>query len=82
MIDAGGVIYVIGGGNWGGEAFNDVWVSKDGGADRTRGDSAGTQRVLKGYSGVLEDTFGVVRCTNVGVNSWVLRSALVYSRGA
>ena len=55
MIDGppSGNIYVIGG--WdGGDRFNDVWVSRDGGADRTRaGYSAGTQRVLRGIRDVL-----------------------------
>ena len=42
VIDAAGAIYVIGG--WNGRvSYNDVWVSTNGGADRTRG-------VLEGYS--------------------------------
>jgi hypothetical protein len=36
VIDAAGAIYVIGG--VGSTRYNDVWVSADGGADRTRGD--------------------------------------------
>ncbi len=35
VIDAAGAIYVIGGTN-GTNYFNDVWVSTDGGANRTR----------------------------------------------
>ena len=34
VIDAAGAIYVLGGYN--SSYFNDVWVSTDGGADRTR----------------------------------------------
>jgi hypothetical protein len=34
VIDAAGAIYVIGG--TGGAGYRDVWVSTDGGADRTR----------------------------------------------
>ena len=45
VIDAAGAIYVIGGYNNGGRSYlPDVWVSNDGGADRTRGYS----RVLAG----------------------------------
>ncbi len=36
VIDAAGAIYVIGGMNGGSAFFNDVFVSTDGGADRTR----------------------------------------------
>ena len=36
VIDAAGAIYVIGGWN-GNTDYKDVWVSTDGGADRTRG---------------------------------------------
>jgi hypothetical protein len=49
VIDAAGAIYVIGGysGGSGGSTYDDVWVSTDGGADRTRaGWSVGTFRVL------------------------------------
>ncbi len=63
MIDAAGAIYVIGGlGDTG--YFGGVWVSTDGGADRTRGIldgySTGTHRVLCG-TGVLHGTLGVFR---------------------
>jgi hypothetical protein len=37
VIDAAGAIYVIGG-NSGTTYYKDVWVSTDGGADRTRGE--------------------------------------------
>jgi hypothetical protein len=43
VVDAAGAIYVIGG-VIGRTYFTDVWVSTDGGADRTR-------RVLDGYYG-------------------------------
>ncbi len=51
VIDAAvsGTIYVIGG-EGGTTYYNDVWVSTDGGADRTRGD---TRLVLSGTRGVL-----------------------------
>ncbi len=52
VIDAAGAIYVIGG--LGSTYYNDVWVSTDGGADRTRG-------VLEGYLRVLRGTFVVNR---------------------
>ncbi len=46
MVDAAGAIYVIGG-DYDGKYHADVWVSTDGGADRTR---AGFGRgVLEGY---------------------------------
>ena len=45
MIDAAGAIYVIGG-IYHGTYLQDVWVSTDGGAGRTRGESG----VLEGYS--------------------------------
>jgi hypothetical protein len=62
MINATGAIYVIGGVGGGSTNYNDVWVSTDGGADRTR--EGGTRRVLgcaqggtlwytQGYSMVL-----------------------------
>ncbi len=40
VIDAAGAIYVIGGGleSTGSTYYKDVWVSTDGGADRTRGE--------------------------------------------
>ena len=61
MIDAAGAIYVIGGGTGGFDTkfFNDVWVSTDGGADRTRvgilggylgRDAQGTHGDVKGYA--------------------------------
>ncbi len=60
MIDAAGAIYVIGGQNSSGTYLQDVWVSTDGGADRTRGVLDGYLRVLcgvlcgtQGYSMVL-----------------------------
>ena len=37
VIDAAGAIYVIGGSS-GTTYYKDVWVSTDGGADRTRGE--------------------------------------------
>ncbi len=37
VIDAAGAIYVIGGSSGGSTSYNDVWVSTDRGADRTRG---------------------------------------------
>ncbi len=50
VVDAAGAIYVIGGkgilGQVTAKYFSDVWVSTDGGADRTR---AGTLGVMKGY---------------------------------
>jgi hypothetical protein len=45
VIDAAGAIYVIGG--YGGTYYNDVWVSTDGGADRTRG-TRGTAGIVEG----------------------------------
>ncbi len=38
VIDAAGAIYVIGGYDGDKFVYNDVWVSTDGGADRTRGE--------------------------------------------
>ncbi len=59
VIDAAGAIYVIGGGGIGGTAqypvYNDVYVSTNGGADRTR---AGTREVIKGYSRIRGGTKG------------------------
>ena len=51
MVDAAGAIYVIGG--VGATYYRDVWVSTDGGADRTRagysrGKSAGVRRPVLG----------------------------------
>ena len=45
VIDAAGAIYVLGGASDGRTYFNDVWVSTDGGADRTRG----VRRILGVY---------------------------------
>jgi hypothetical protein len=50
VIDATGAIYVIGGlGGIGDTYYNDVWVSTDGGADRTRGVLDEYLRVFEGY---------------------------------
>jgi hypothetical protein len=47
VIDAAGAIYVIGG--YSSTVFNDVWVSNDGGADRTRArNSRGIQGQIRG----------------------------------
>jgi hypothetical protein len=50
VIDAAGAIYVIGGQGSGAvdTFYNDVWVSTDGGADRTRAGVAGVGGVLGG----------------------------------
>ncbi len=63
VVDAAGAIYVIGGRGDGTDTFTgyfqDVWVSTDGGAGRTRseggrwGYSVGTRGVLSGTPGVL-----------------------------
>ena len=56
VIDAAGAIYVIGGFDGGTTYYKDVWLSTDGGADRTRGVFDGYSMVLKGtlwYSMVL-----------------------------
>jgi hypothetical protein len=59
VIDAAGAIYVIGGGGFGATAqypvYNDVYVSTNGGADRTR---AGTREVIRGYSQIRGGTKG------------------------
>ncbi len=56
VLDAAGAIYVIGGVS--GTSYQDVWVSTDGGADRTRG-------VLNWYlrvqEGLLSGAQGVLR---------------------
>jgi hypothetical protein len=50
VIDGGGAIYVIGGFNIDdGIYLSDVWVSRDGGADRTRAGTQKVRRVLEGY---------------------------------
>jgi hypothetical protein len=53
VIGAAGAIYVVGGSD-GQTAYNDVWVSTEGGADRTR---AGTQRYSRanGRGGALQE---------------------------
>ncbi len=51
VIDAAGAIYVIGGGN-DATIYNDVWVSADGGAGRTRAGAGGRGTgALKGCQG-------------------------------
>ncbi len=65
MIDAAGAIYVIGG-EGSSTSYQDVWVSTDGGADRTRAGwlrstgwvGRGTKGVLRGTTGVLGGTPG------------------------
>jgi hypothetical protein len=47
VVDAAGAIYVIGGWDGLSTVYKDVWVSTDGGADRT-GWSGGTGWVLRG----------------------------------
>ena len=50
VIDGGGAIYVIGGFNIDdGIYLGAVWVSRDGGADRTRAGTQKVRRVLEGY---------------------------------
>ncbi len=62
VIDAAGAIYVIGGFS-GSTYYKDVWVSTNGGADRTRGVLDWYLRVHEGYFrgtlGVLHGTLGV-----------------------
>jgi hypothetical protein len=48
VINATGAIYVIGGFGDGTTYYHDVWLSTDGGADRTRGGVS--EEVLTGYS--------------------------------
>jgi hypothetical protein len=63
VIDAAGAIYVIGGYSSSDTIHNDVWVSTDGGADRTRRgsrDTRGYYRDAKGfYRGNRRGTRGV-----------------------
>ncbi len=59
-VDGSGTIYIIGGRDSGGTVYNDVWVSSDGGANRTR---AGTWRVLEEYYGVLDGYKGYAEGT-------------------
>jgi hypothetical protein len=61
VIDAAGAIYVIGGfTSMPGVRISDVWVSTDGGADRTRvgarGDSRSTLGVPRGTKGYWQGT--------------------------
>ncbi len=61
VIDAAGAIYVIGGIFGTGTYFQDVWVSTDGGADRTwsRGGRGVTRgRITGGTKGVQRGTKG------------------------
>ncbi len=53
MIDAAGAIYVIGGDSNYSFFCKDVWVSTDGGADRTRSGMVGwgTRWVVREYNG-------------------------------
>ncbi len=74
MIGAAGAIYVIGGFGGGVTYYKDVWVSTDGGADRTRGvldwylrALEGTFVVHRGYSWYSRGVEGVLSCTQ-----WVL----------
>ncbi len=55
MIDAAGAIYVIGGHLWNCSFtyFQDVWVSTDGGVDRTQSGGGGRRRYYMGTCGVL-----------------------------
>jgi hypothetical protein len=66
VIDAAGAIYVIGG-HGSSTYYNDVWISTDGGADRTR---AG---VLEGYSGLVP---GVVQWCSRALARVVTRGTL------
>jgi hypothetical protein len=51
VIDAAGAIYVLGGDDRRGTGYlNDVWVSANGGADRTRDCSGRDWVVLRGYA--------------------------------
>jgi hypothetical protein len=63
VVDAAGAIYVIGGYNTG-TYYRDVWVSTDGGADRTRAGCLGsTGWVGRGYLGVVVRYHGVLQRT-------------------
>ena len=59
MVDAAGVIYVIGG-YGGGTYYQDVWASTDGGARPDYG-MGGYSTVLRGYSGYYRGTQEVLR---------------------
>ncbi len=78
VIDAAGAIYVIGGFDGGTTYYKDVWLSTDGGADRTR--EGGTRRVHAGTRGVLCGTGGTPWCSRgtLGVAARVPRD---YYRG-
>ncbi len=77
VVDAAGAIYVIGGYGVGSTYYQDVWVSTDGGADRTRaGCSGSTGWVGRGTKGVLRGTTGVL-----GVLQGHSRGAHGYSWG-
>ncbi len=60
MIDAAGAIYVIGGFS-GSTYYKDLWVSTDGGADRTRGVLDWYLRDSSGSFVVHRDTIGVLK---------------------
>jgi hypothetical protein len=62
VIDAAGNIYVIGGDSSSGRV-KDVWVSADGGADRTQ------SRVLEGALGGYHGYYGAYH----GGTGWILR---------
>ncbi len=63
VIDAAGAIYVIGGGGFG-TYFKDVWVSTDGGADRTQSGysrgNGGSERYSGGTKGCCRGTSRVL----------------------
>jgi hypothetical protein len=64
VVDAAGAIYVIGGVGSGDNLYQDVWVSTDGGADRSRRHSGVLEGVLRGYYRVLMGYLMVLRGTN------------------
>ncbi len=79
VIDAAGAIYVIGGYGGGSTEFQDVWVSTDGGAERT------PSRVIEGYSmvgicGITGGTCGVLTGSLGGIEG-VLGVTWAYFRG-
>jgi hypothetical protein len=90
VIDAAGAIYVIGGNDRGIIYYHDVWVSTDGGADRTRagfGRGGGTTGVTRTHANThacdvhiyrYEDTqTGVRGCVCGWVGGWVCVRACV-----
>jgi hypothetical protein len=81
VVDAAGAIYVIGG--WNGTNYNDVWVSNDGGADRTRGAGVleGYVRVLEGYLWVLEGLLMGYSMVLTGYSGVAARVPRDYLRG-